>query len=78
MGDLCDPFGVGMRGVCLSAGGSPRGSTTLRLLLRETPLGSFFFNLAVAQTHEPCVPAMCFVVDRGWDSYFVVYFIVYL
>ena len=28
--------------MCLSAGGSPWGSTTLRLLLRETPLGSFF------------------------------------
>lgn len=29
--------------MCLSAGGSPRGSTTLRLLLRETPLGAFFY-----------------------------------
>ena len=36
------PLGSGLEGVCLSAGGSPWGSTTLRLLLRETPLGSFF------------------------------------
>ena len=38
-------LGSGWEGVCLSAGGSPWGSTTLRLLLRETPLGSFFLAL---------------------------------
>ena len=52
--------------MCLSAGGSPRGSTTLRLLLRETPLESFFFNLAVERTHEPCVPTYRLDVIGIW------------
>ena len=51
--DLCDPVGVGGGGMCLSAGGSSRGSTTLRLLLRETPYGVFFY-FVVGKTHEPC------------------------
>ena len=51
------PLGSGWEEVCLSAGGSPRGSTTLRLLLRE-PLWGLFFNLAVERTHEPCVPTL--------------------
>ena len=45
--------------MCLSAGGSPWGSTTLRLLLRETHLVSFF-NLAVGRTYDSCVPIFCY------------------
>ena len=40
------------------AGGSPRGSTTLRLLLRETPLGSFFY-FEVERTHELSDSSLC-------------------
>ena len=43
MGICATPLGSGGGRMCLFAGGSPWGSPTLRLLLRETPLGSFFY-----------------------------------
>ena len=53
MGICATPLGSGGGRMCLSAGGSPWGSTTLRLLLRETPLGSFF-SLVVEWRLELC------------------------
>ena len=50
--------------MCLSAGDSPRGSTTLRLLLRETPIGVFFllWGWADARAERPYfVLAWCLV-----------------
>ena len=46
--------------MCLSVGGSPWGSTTLRLLLRETPLGSFFYS-GVGRMYELSDSTLCWL-----------------